>query len=105
MYSVGSSRFEVLETGKIVVAGQREYLAGSGVQTDVCVARMVAMTGCSLADAWAMASTNPAQFLNVEIGGLVPGAVADFVLFDHDPQAGAIRIRRTITRGETRFES
>ncbi|WP_437203289.1 N-acetylglucosamine-6-phosphate deacetylase [Planctomicrobium sp. SH664] len=99
-YGYLQSRYEVLEDGRIVVAGQRNYLAGSGAFTESCVGWAVKILGCSLAEAWRMASVNPAKLLNVTIASLEPGSAADLVLFDHDPVAGRIDVRQTVTRGE-----
>lgn len=41
--AIGAS--EILESGKLVVAGQRELLAGSAQETDVCLTTIRAMTG------------------------------------------------------------
>ncbi len=104
-YDYHGGRFEILDTGKIVVAGQRQYLAGSGVQTDACVARMVQMTGCSPAAAWHLATTAPARLMRVEIGELRVGSVADVVLFHHDETAAELRIVECVSQGERRFLS
>lgn len=103
-YEYHGGRFEVLEEGAIVVAGQRQYLAGSGVQTDACIARMIQMTGCLLADAWQMATVNPAQLLGVECGRLNVGAPANLVLFGHDLHAATLTIHQTIADGDVRYQ-
>lgn len=95
-YDYHGAKFEVLAEGKVVIAGQQQYLAGSAVQTDVCVAQLIRMTGVSLAVAWDMASRNPARLLNCPPARIEVGAEVDLVLFDHDPANHALRIRHAI---------
>lgn len=97
-YDYHGGRFEVLETGSVVIAGQRQFLAGSGVQTDVCIHTMMEMTGVSLGEAWTMATKNPGELLNVPYAELKTGAPADLVVFEHD--ASGLKIERTMARGE-----
>lgn len=103
-YDYHGGKFEVLAEGKIVVAGQRQYLAGSAVQTDICVGEMVRMTGCSLADAWEMASINPARLTNVHPARIEVGATADFVLFRFDEATSRLSIDSTVAAGKSVFE-
>lgn len=56
---------EVLEDGKLVVAGQSEYLAGASRHLLECVQRMATVDQCGLAEAVRMASVYPAQFANL----------------------------------------
>ncbi len=99
------AKFEVLESGKVVIAGQSQFLAGSGVQTDVCIATMIEMTGCSIADAWDMATINPARISNVECAKLEVGKPADFVLFEHDLANAKLHVQQTVADGEVVFGS
>jgi N-acetylglucosamine-6-phosphate deacetylase len=103
IYRYGSAEFEVLADGPIVVAGQRQILAGSGQETDVCVANMVRMAGVSLGEAWEMAARNPARLLGFEIGRLARGGLADLALFDRDADTGRINIRAAVAGGEFRY--
>jgi N-acetylglucosamine-6-phosphate deacetylase len=104
-YRFGDAEFEVLADGPIVVAGQRQFLAGSGQETDVCVANMVRMAGVNLGDAWEMAARNPARLLGFEIGRLARGGPADLALFHWDADTGRITIQATIAAGEIRHGS
>lgn len=103
VYEFHGNHFEVLPTGRVVIAGQHQFLAGSGVQTDVCIATMIKMTGCSLADAWDMATINPARICNVRCATLEPGADANFVLFRHHSDNASIEILETIADGKQAF--
>ncbi|MEW4487824.1 amidohydrolase family protein [Thalassoglobus sp. JC818] len=104
-YDYHGGRFEVLAEGPIVIAGQRQLLAGSGVQTDVCVAKMIEMTGCTLEQAWTMATTNPARVNGVKCASLTVGAQADLTLFDHSPETHELKINSTIAQGKRVFDS
>lgn len=60
-------------------------LAGSVLTMDRAVANVVEFTGCTLAEAVAAASTNPADTIGAtDRGNLRPGAVADIVLLESD---------------------
>jgi N-acetylglucosamine-6-phosphate deacetylase len=71
-----------VENGKCVNAGGT--LAGSDLDMASAVRNAVSLLGLSLADAVAMASTNPAAFLGLdhELGRIAPGYRADLVLLD-----------------------
>jgi N-acetylglucosamine-6-phosphate deacetylase len=73
---------EILPGGRLVIAGQRELLAGAAAPIGEGIANVMAMAGLSLAQAVAMASTRPAELLGLEPGGLEPGDPAELVLFD-----------------------
>jgi len=100
-YEYNSGRFEVLEDGPIVIAGQRQLLAGSGSLTDECVAKIIEQTGISLADACDLAGHNPAALLECEEISLNPGSRADLVVFDH--VEGRLQVRTTVLDGTVRF--
>ncbi len=90
---------EILDSGKLVVAGQREALAGAGLPIGAGVANVMEFAGVGLADAVAMATANPARVLGLPPPRLEPGEPADLVLFDLD---GGFRVRRTIVSGDER---
>jgi N-acetylglucosamine-6-phosphate deacetylase len=102
-YDTQGGRFEVLAEGPIVIAGQRQYLAGSGVQTDVCVARVIEMAGVSLAEACDMAGRQPARLLECEEVRLQRGSRAHLCLAHWRPGAGRLDVQATIAAGELRF--
>jgi len=87
---------EVLEDGRIVVAGQRQLLAGAGLLTDTCVLRAMEFADLDLAVAIDMASRNPAKLLGFEISGLKAGGQADLFLF-RTPTPGAPRLEVVAT--------
>ncbi len=85
--AIGAS--EILESGKLVVAGQRELLAGSAQETDVCLTTIRAMTGIGWREAVDMTSRNPARALGFEPARLRRGTPADLFLFN--AASGALR--------------
>jgi N-acetylglucosamine-6-phosphate deacetylase len=93
MPSVGGRKAFVLggqaitvENGKCVNADGT--LAGSDLDMASAVRSAVSMLGLDLADAVAMAGTNPAAFLGLEseLGSIAPGYRANLVLLDDDLQ-------------------
>ena len=62
-YATGDVSVDVLDDGRIVVAGQTQFLAGSGATTGDCVAHLMNSCGISLAEAWPLASVRPAALL------------------------------------------
>lgn len=113
IYESKLGRSEILESGKLVVAGQRELLAGSAQETDVCVANVMRFAGVSLKDAVDMASKNPARLLGYEVVRLCRGSLADLIVFRiADPNGPAeagkspgrgLDIEATIAAGELMY--
>ena len=56
---------DVLDDGRIVVAGQTQFLAGAGVTTGDCVAQFMSLCNVPLHAAWKLASTQPAALIGV----------------------------------------
>src|SRR5690606_30697840 len=79
VYEHGSMKVEILDDGRLVLAGQRQLLAGSGVETDTCVGHAVAAGGVTLCEALDMAGRNPARLLGFEQIRLEAGSRADIV--------------------------
>jgi N-acetylglucosamine-6-phosphate deacetylase len=73
---------DILPGGRLVVAGQRELMAGASVPINVGLANLMAFAGVDLKTAFHMAVHHPARLLDVDPGGLEPGDLADLVLFD-----------------------
>ncbi|HET6326971.1 MAG TPA: amidohydrolase family protein, partial [Planctomycetaceae bacterium] len=100
-YAEGEMRMEVLTDGRIVVAGQRQLLAGSAADTRRCVGEAMQAGEVPLADAIDMASRNPARLLGFEEIRLLPGSRADLLLF----QLGgpdSLKVLATIAAGSLR---
>ncbi|MFV1966579.1 MAG: N-acetylglucosamine-6-phosphate deacetylase [Pirellulaceae bacterium] len=96
---------EVLENGRLVVAGQQQYLAGAVLPITHGVANVMRFAELNMATAVDMASTQPAQLLGLPPGRIEVGAAADLVLFDPPADdTSPIRVRRTIHRGRMKAE-
>ncbi|MFO1044378.1 MAG: amidohydrolase family protein [Planctomycetaceae bacterium] len=103
VYESKLGRSEILENGKLVVAGQRELLAGSAQETDTCVANVIDFAGVSLKDAIDMASKNPARLLGHEVVRLRRGSLADLMLFRIPAEGHRLEIEATVASGELMY--
>lgn len=100
VYTTGLGNLEVLETGKLVVAGQRDILAGASLLLDTCVAQVIRYAGVSLATAVDMASTQPAALIGMNNHRLDVGCPANLVLFDQPTRdTKKLVVRKTINGG------
>jgi N-acetylglucosamine-6-phosphate deacetylase len=100
--TTGLGDVEMLEDGRLVVAGQRQYLAGAALPIGVGVANVMRFAGVSLAEAVDMASGRPAALIGEEPVRLAPGSQADLVLFELEP-ARALKVVATIKTGRQVF--
>jgi N-acetylglucosamine-6-phosphate deacetylase len=73
---------EILPEGRLVIAGQRELLAGAVAPLGIGVCNAMRMAGLTLAQAIAMATAQPAKLIGVIAGEIAVGQPADLVLFD-----------------------
>jgi N-acetylglucosamine-6-phosphate deacetylase len=80
-HSSGAVDVDVLKDGRIVVAGQTQFLAGSGALTGECVLRFAETSGLSLSDAWSLASEIPAKTLGDTASELKEGAIVRLTVF------------------------
>ena len=92
---------EVLEDGRIVVAGQTQFLAGSGASTGECVAHFQRISGLSLAEVWKLASVNPRKLLGLPCIELREGGEATLTIFRTEGGGGEWRWQpvETLVRG------
>lgn len=104
-YEAASGQVEILDDGRIVIAGQNQLLAGSSLETDVCVAHAMSVADLSLREAFDMAGRNPCRLLGCEEVSLSAGSRADLVMFDYHGPGSRIRWRATVASGELRFGS
>lgn len=96
---------EILPDGQLVVAGQRELMAGASVPLHSGVANAMRFAGVDLKTAVEMAAHHPAKLLGLEPVGLDPGLHATLVQFEllapRDPaKPPALRMLCTIVEGE-----
>ncbi len=98
--SLGS--VEVMENGRLVVAGQRQYLAGAALPISIGIGTVMDFAEVSLATAVEMATKRPAELLGIDKHGLKVGNPANLVLFslDQEEQTPRLRIANTILNGE-----
>jgi len=100
-HNTGIGDVEVLPGGKVVVAGQRQYLAGAALPIGVCVANVMQFAGVDLCTAIEMASIRPAELIRLEPVKLEAGSAADLVVFDLSEDE--LTVRATIKAGELVF--
>jgi N-acetylglucosamine-6-phosphate deacetylase len=103
IYTEGNMEVELLDDGRIVIAGQRQLLAGSSRETFTCVAHAMTAAGVGLTEAMDMAGRNPARLLGCEEIRLQRGSRADLILFDPPLAENGLRLLATIAAGKTRF--
>jgi N-acetylglucosamine-6-phosphate deacetylase len=93
---------EILEDGRLVVAGQRELLAGSAFESDICVATVMEFANVSLKEAIEMTSRNPAKALGFEQARLRRGSLADLFVFRRALGSRRLEVLATVAAGELR---
>lgn len=92
---------EILEDGRLVVAGQRQYLAGATLPLTQGVANVMRFAGLDLKAAVEMASLQPASLVRQRDLGIAAGARADLILFElPQDDTSPIRIQATIKQGQ-----
>jgi N-acetylglucosamine-6-phosphate deacetylase len=93
-YKTGLGELEVLESGKLVPAGQPDILAGASLPIHACVANIIRFAGVDLSTAIEMASLRPAKLIGLEHPGFKVGAPANLFLFDPST-SGPLHVRAT----------
>lgn len=81
-YGSNLCELEILEDGRLVVAGQRKILAGASLPLSVGVGNVMTFAGVDLETAINMATACPAELFGLDTGVLEPGRRADLVIFD-----------------------
>lgn len=95
----GLGAVEVLPDGRVVVAGQQDYLAGATRPLSTGITRVMEYAGVDLEIAVNMASLHPARLLQLDDRALERGAVADLIEFTLTDQ-GAFEVLATFRAGE-----
>jgi len=83
-YATPLCELEILEDGRLVVAGQRQLLAGAAQPITTGIMNAVFLGEATLPQAVAMAAVTPYQVLGTEPSGYRPGSPANLILFDVD---------------------
>jgi N-acetylglucosamine-6-phosphate deacetylase len=99
-YQTGLGELEVLESGKLVPAGQPGILAGASLPIHVCVANVMRFAGIDLRTAIEMASLAPARLIGLDHPGLEVGAPANLFLFDLPANGEPLHVRATYHVGQ-----
>ncbi|HOA53553.1 MAG TPA: hypothetical protein PKI05_14965, partial [Thermogutta sp.] len=73
---------EILETGQLVVAGQRALLAGAAEPITTGIVNAMVLGGATLRQAVAMATITPCEVLKIEPPQSLPGTPANLVVFE-----------------------
>ncbi|MDA0831779.1 MAG: amidohydrolase family protein [Planctomycetota bacterium] len=102
-YQIEGIEVEILPDGRIVLAGQQQLLAGSGLETDHCVSTAIDMAGISLKEAIDMAGRIPARALNFEPISLEPNSRADIIVFRDGGFGRHIELQATLSEGELKW--
>jgi N-acetylglucosamine-6-phosphate deacetylase len=103
VYENELGKVEVLADGRIVVAGQRDILAGSGAATDACVAHAASCGAATLREAIDMTCRNPTRFFGFPEYGLRPGHPADLFIYRPEPAGAGLGVLATVISGEARY--
>ena len=108
-YDSMGGALEILEDGRLVIAGQNQLLAGASQPIGDGVANVMRFAGVDLPTAIHMATTTPAALLNHSHVGLRPGDLADLVLFQLDESSnsnsGALQFQATVAGGKLVYGS
>lgn len=96
---------DVLEDGRLAIAGQRQLLAGAALPMAAGIANVLRYTGCGLRAAVDMAASGPAALLGLPPARLEIGAPADLMLFRlpgalGDQPLGDLEVVATVKSGE-----
>jgi N-acetylglucosamine-6-phosphate deacetylase len=103
-YATSLGEVEVLENGKLVVAGQRDLLAGAALSIEHGIANVMRFAGVDLHTAIDLASVQPARLIGRD-HGLFVGAAAYLVMFRLSPDSGNVEIVATFTAGAADFSA
>jgi N-acetylglucosamine-6-phosphate deacetylase len=104
-YTHSAGTVEVLPSGRIVVAGQTQILAGSSATTEICVSRATEMGACTLAQAIDMACRNPCRLLGMPESRLMSGDLANLIVFRRELSEGSspemdMKVMATLLHGQ-----
>ena len=98
---------EILEDGRLVIAGQQQLLAGASAPLGRGITTVIDVAGVTLRQAIDMASLQPAALLGIELPRLQEGASADLMMFDLSSETGRteLHVRTLIVGGQPLYVS
>ena len=103
-YKTSLGAVDVLEDGRVVIAGQTKLLAGASLPLNTGIEKVMDYAGVDLCTALNMASRWPADLIHSPTGRLEIGAPANLIKFDFqdsvDDQPPRFQIRAVINHGE-----
>jgi N-acetylglucosamine-6-phosphate deacetylase len=94
-YGSGMCELEILDDGRLVIAGQRQLLAGASRPIGDGMGNMMRFAGLDLKTAVDMATANPCRLMGLPTPRLAAGEPADLVLFELTPE-GRLRVKQSI---------
>lgn len=107
-YPSSGCELEILDDGRLVIAGQRQLLAGASRPLGIGVANVMRFAGVSLEAAIRMAAVRPSELLGRPVCRFQPGDPSDLVLFElAATMAGEARfdVRKTVVGGRLAFQA
>jgi N-acetylglucosamine-6-phosphate deacetylase len=108
-YDTQLCALEILNDGRLVIAGQEQLLAGASRPIGDGVANVMRFARVDLPTAVAMASLHPARLLGLEPPDLAEGSVADVVLFElplgSDKAPRELVVKATLGRGRWLYQA
>ncbi|MCA9103626.1 MAG: amidohydrolase family protein [Planctomycetales bacterium] len=100
-YDSSGCELEILADGRLVIAGQRQLLAGASAPIGRGIANVIAFAGVDLRTAVDMAGQHPLRLLGRTPGQLRPGDAANLTLFDYPADTpDGLNVRATIIAGD-----
>jgi len=105
-YAASGCELEILDDGRLVIAGQRQLLAGASRPLGVGVVNVMRFAGVSLREAIEMAAVRPAELLGRSAFQFREGDPADLVLFELPESPGdaaEFRVVQTVVAGQVAY--
>ena len=101
--STGLGNVEILESGRLVVPGQNQLLAGAALPIGTGIVTLLQQTGLNLETAINMASIAPAKIINHEIAPLKVDSSVDLVFFQISD--GRFEVHTTVNGGRIVYQA
>jgi N-acetylglucosamine-6-phosphate deacetylase len=105
-YVSSGCELEILDEGRLVIAGQRQLLAGASRPLGVGVVNVMRFAGVTLREAIEMAAVRPAELVRRPVCRFQPEDPADLVVFELAETAdngASFDVRKTIVAGNVAY--